>query len=86
LAARCWSRERLADGQAVFAHTSPVYILVDGRPARPGPDAAAPLLAIFEQTRDWITRDARCPTEHQREHLLGVVEEARGELTRRAGV
>jgi hypothetical protein len=85
LAARCWSRDRLADGQAVFAHTSPVYILVDGRPLRPGPDAAAPMLAVLEQTRDWITRDAHCPTEHQREHLLGVVEEARRELTRRAG-
>jgi hypothetical protein len=86
LAARCWSRERLADGQAVFAHTSPVYLLVDGRPPRPTPDAAVPLLAILEQARDWITRDARCPTEHQRDHLLGVVEEARRDLTRRAGV
>jgi hypothetical protein len=83
LAARCWSRERLADGQVTFAHTSPVYCLVDGRPLRPTSDAAAPLLAILEQTRDWIGREARCPTEPQREHQLGVVEAARRELTRR---
>jgi hypothetical protein len=83
LAARCWGRERLADGQASFAHTSPVYVVVDGRPLRPTPDIAAPLLALLEQTRGWIGRDARCPTEHHREHLLGVVEQARRELTRR---
>jgi hypothetical protein len=83
LAARCWSRERLADGQVVFAHTSPVYCLVDGHSLRLTPDNAAPLLAILGQTRDWIGRDARCPTEYQREHLLGVVEEARRELARR---
>jgi hypothetical protein len=85
LAARCWSGERLADGQAVFAHTSPVYCLVDGRPPRPNAETAAPLLAILEQTREWIGRDARCPTEHHREHLLGVVESARQELARRVG-
>lgn len=83
LAARCWSRERLLDGQVVFAHTSPVYCHVEGRPARPTLETAAPLLAILEQTRDWLGREARCPTEQQREHLLGIVESARQELRRR---
>ena len=83
LAARCWSRERLLDGQVVFAHTSPVYCHVDGRPLCPTMETAAPLLTILDQTRDWIGRAARCPTEHQREHLLGVVAAARQELTRR---
>ncbi len=83
LAARCWSRARLSDEQFVFAHTSPVYFLVDGRALRPTLESARPLFAVLEQTRDWIGRDARCPTEQQREHLLGVVEEARQELTRR---
>ena len=83
LAARCWSRERLLDGQVVFAHTSPVYCLVEGRPLRPTLETAAPLLTILDQTREWISRDARCPTEQQREHLLGVIADARQELTRR---
>ena len=58
LAARCWSREGLADGQVVFAHTSPVYCLVEGRPLRPAAETAAPLLATLEQTRDWISRSS----------------------------
>src|SRR5262249_23203113 len=32
LAARCWGRERLADGQCAYAHTSPVWLAIDGLP------------------------------------------------------
>jgi hypothetical protein len=86
LAARCWSRETLPDshgGQVLYAHTSPVYFLINGKPFQPKQAMAAPLLAILEQTRAWISQEARCSTAHQRECLLGVVEEARQELTRR---
>jgi hypothetical protein len=83
LAARCWSRERLIDGQVVFAHSSPVYCLVEGRPLRPTLETATPILAILEQTREWISRDAHCPTEQQRDHLLGIIADARHELSRR---
>jgi hypothetical protein len=83
LTARCWSREHLPDGQVVFAHTSPVYFVVAGQSLRPSAETAHPLLAILEQTRAWISHAARCATEQQREHLLGVVEEGRQELTRR---
>jgi hypothetical protein len=85
LAARCWSAESLADGQAVFAHTSPVYCVVDGRPTPPTVETAAPLMANLEQTREWIARKSHCPSEHHREHLLGVVDSARQELARRVG-
>ncbi len=82
VAARCWSRERLPDGQCVCAHTSPVHLEVEGRP-RPDAAAAAPLVEVLERTREWIARTARCPSEHHREHLAGIVEAGLGELRRR---
>jgi hypothetical protein len=82
LAARCWSHERLPDGQCIYAHTSPVHIEVAGRP-RPDAVTAGPLVEVLEHTRDWIARAARCPTEHHREHLAGIVEAGLQELLRR---
>ena len=74
LAARCWRRERLADGQCVYAHTSPVYVEVRG------PAAAARLRRPSPRCwRCWSRRwtgwrsAARCPTEQQRAHLAGVL-------------
>jgi hypothetical protein len=84
VAARCWSHERLADGQCVYAHTSPVHVEVGERP-RPDTATFAPLLEVLERTRDWIAQAARCPTEHHREHLAGIVEAGRQELLRRQG-
>ncbi len=85
LAARCWGRERLADGQCVYAHTSPVYVEAEGRPVRASAETAAPLLAILERTAEWVAREARCENERQREHLAGSLGEARRELVRRQG-
>jgi hypothetical protein len=85
LAARCWGREKLADGQCVYAHTSPAYVQAEGRPVRPLSETVAPLLAILERTSEWVAGEARCENERQREHLAGVLEEARRELLRRQG-
>ncbi|HZY90322.1 MAG TPA: CehA/McbA family metallohydrolase [Gemmataceae bacterium] len=85
LAARCWGRERLPDGQCVYAHTSPVYVEAEGRPVRPSGEVIAPLLAVLDQTLGWVTREARCENEQEREHLAGVLGEARRELLRRQG-
>ncbi len=83
LAARCWGRERLADGQCVYAHTAPVYFQAEGRPVRPPAGTVAPLLAVLDRTSDWVANEARCENEKQREHLAGVLGEARRELLRR---
>jgi hypothetical protein len=82
LAARCWSRERLPDGQCVYAHTSPVHLEFEGRP-RPDAATVGPLVEVLERTRDWIAHTARCPSEHHRKHLAGIVEAGLGELLRR---
>jgi hypothetical protein len=85
LAARCWGRERLADGQCVYAHASPVYVQAERRPVRPSGEAVAPLLAALDRTLAWVANEARCENERQREHLAGVLGEARRELLRRHG-
>ncbi len=84
VAARCWSRERLADAQCVYAHTSAVHVAVEGQ-RRPDAATVAPLVEVLERTQDWIARAARCSTEHHREHLAGIVEAGRQELLRRQG-
>jgi hypothetical protein len=78
LAARC-----LGDDGMIRAHTSPVYVQVEGRPLRPDVDTMAPLLAILDQTLAWVQREARCPKEQQREHLMQTLLAARQELLRR---
>jgi len=84
LAARCWSAERLADGQCVYAHTSPVYFYSSGQPMRPEADTAPPLGQVLERTEKWARHRAICETEAQREHLLGNLVAARQELVQRS--
>jgi hypothetical protein len=85
VAARSRARERLADGQFSFAHTSAVYLDVGGGRPRPDAATAGPLLAVLDRTRDWVAQAARCPTERHREHLAEVLGAGRDELRRRQG-
>jgi hypothetical protein len=81
LAARCRGADRLADGQLVYAHTSPVWFHPGGKPPRPAAGPAARLLAVLDRTLDWTAHAARCDNPKSREHLLGVLGEARRVLT-----
>jgi hypothetical protein len=85
LAARCWSKEQLlgGDGQCVYAHTSPIYVVVGTQRLRPTAETIAPLDRVLEQTQGWVMRQARCETEQQRQQLAGVLQSARQELQRR---
>jgi hypothetical protein len=85
LVARCWSRDRLpgGEGQCVYAHTSPVYLVVDQQPLRPERATVAPLAAVLDRTLAWSAREARYENDHQREHLESILTEARQELLRR---
>jgi hypothetical protein len=80
LVARCWGGD---SGSRIRAHTSPVYLQVEGRPLRPDVVAIAPLLAVLDQTLAWVRREARCANEQQREHLAEVFQAAQQELLRR---
>src|SRR5262249_9605753 len=67
----------------VRAHTSPVYLQVEGRPLRLNADTIAPLFAVLDAMLAWAQRDARCGNEHQREQLMEIFQAARQELLRR---
>ncbi|HWG47128.1 MAG TPA: CehA/McbA family metallohydrolase [Gemmataceae bacterium] len=80
LAARCWGGD---NGSFLRAHTSPVYLQVEGKPVRPDAATIAPLLAALDQTLTWVRREARCANEAQREQLAENLQTARRELMRR---
>jgi hypothetical protein len=77
LAARC-----MAEDSVLRAHTSPVYVEIEGRPVQPDADMMAPLLAVLDRTLAWIEREARCPKESHREQLMQTLQGARQELLR----
>jgi hypothetical protein len=71
------------NGSALRAHTSPVYVQLEGRPVQPDADTMAPLLAVLDRTLAWVQTEARCPKEQQREQLMQTVQDARQELLSR---
>jgi hypothetical protein len=73
LAARCLG----GDGSIIRAHTSPVYVQMEGRPLRPNAETMAPLLAVLDCTLAWVQREARCSKENQREQLIQTLQAAR---------
>jgi hypothetical protein len=77
LAVRCRS---VGNSSFVRAHTSPVYLQVEGQPLRPNADTIAPLLSVLDLMLAWTQRDARCANEHQREQLMEIFQTARQEL------
>jgi hypothetical protein len=85
IAARCWSKEVGGDGQCAFAHTSPAFVEVEGKGPRADEAAAGELLAVLQRTREWVVREARCPTEHHRSHLAWVLDAAHEQLLHRRG-
>jgi hypothetical protein len=79
LAARCLGE----DGSIIRAHTSPVFVQMEGRPLYPDAETMAPLLAVLDSTLAWVEREARCPNEKHREQLMQTLQAARQELLRR---
>src|SRR5262249_54035091 len=84
IAARCYAPRRLPGGACVFAHTSPVFVAVEGRPPRPTEATVAPLLGVLDETLGWVEGHARPESEKQRGHLLQVLGDARAALLSRA--
>ncbi len=60
----------------VFAHTSPVYLRMPGRPAQAG-ESAAILLEQLGYLERWAEREARFPTPANREEALALIGQAR---------
>jgi hypothetical protein len=86
LAARCRGEPQLLHrpaNQRVFAHTSPVYVQAEGRPAAFDLAARNRFVAELEGMLAWVAQEARCEQERQREHLAEIIQAARQELLRR---
>jgi hypothetical protein len=87
LAACCRGTRPLERGptpQHIFAHTSPVYIRVEGREAVGQRGRSLHLIGHIDRMLQWVAREARCPTEKHRAALADVFTAARNELLRRA--
>lgn len=75
LKASGWLAARCRSGAAVRAHTSPIYVRIEGRPPRANADTLAPLFAALERTLAWVRTEARCD-ERQREQLAETLQAA----------
>src|SRR5262249_17919136 len=62
------------------AHTSPIYVRLQGKPLRADRKAAAILDSALEETLNWVGEHARCQTEQQRENLAAIFRDAREKL------
>jgi hypothetical protein len=78
-----WLAARCTWGGLLCAHTSPVYVTVDGRPLRPDTGTSSALGDVLDGTLAWIEREARCASVHQREQLAETILAAKQELRRR---
>lgn len=83
IAARAWSGEILPiqgeywpPGAPYLAHTSPIYIDVDGKPRTSAEDSAF-LAEWCEKTIEWARTEARYHDEAQREAVVELYERAR---------
>lgn len=78
IAARTSSPVRLPFNQSipVFAHTSPIYVEVPGRPIG-SPEAAAYFAKQCEDAIEWARTKAKLLEESQRQEMIALYEEAR---------
>jgi hypothetical protein len=83
LAAAYWGHDDPKSGLKVLAHTSPVYVRVQGQQSSPDRPTAQALLEHFDQMLEWVRTQARVENEDQRARLARVFEGANQEVKRR---
>jgi hypothetical protein len=78
LAARCVGGQPsvLVPGMRAFAHTSPVWVGVGGRPLPRRADAVAAVRECVAQTREWAERHGRYQDEKWRRKLVAACDAA----------
>ena len=69
IAARAYGAARDSYAQAVYAHTSPVYI-GSGIPAKVVNDSAKFFVCSIDNPIDWVNRIGRFTQDQQREEVL----------------
>jgi hypothetical protein len=64
----------------VVAHTSAVYLKVDGRPPVADPQFSQAIAAHLDEALAWVQNEARCETPKQRERLANIFLQAKQKL------
>jgi hypothetical protein len=64
------------DASSLFAHTSPVYVMMENR-RREDPAAIKTLRAAVERTLDWVVAKGRFHVHRRREQLIALLTQAR---------
>lgn len=82
VAARCWGAARpgLYPHVPAFAHTSPAWVEVRGRPVPPVPAALAALGREVDAVRHWVEREGRFTNPRRKAHLLALCDAAAAKL------
>ncbi len=83
VAARCYGAEMLPYGgppghwfrMPVFAHTSPLWVSLEGHPPDPG-EAPARFLEQIQHHRDYVLKRGRYGSEKDREYALRLIQRA----------
>jgi hypothetical protein len=83
LGASCRGIEDSQQSEVYWAHSSPVYIQIDGKRLQPNASTSAPLFAWLDKVHHWVAQEATCRDEQRRQRLLAVFESAKQELLRR---
>jgi hypothetical protein len=80
-----WVAARLLHGGRLMAHTSPVYVEVEGFDPPVDPAAIRFLNGQLGRARDWIATEGRFTSPKSRDRLLAIIDNARQKLLARAG-
>lgn len=82
IAARCWGQAKpdLYPHVPVFAHTSPTWVEVAGRPVQPKSAAVSALQNEVAGVRYWIETSGRFTIPRRKEHLLSLCDAASAKL------
>lgn len=87
IAARCWGNSPAFAASSpddhAAAHTSPVYVQVQGQPFPVDMISLALLIERLDKMLTWVDTEARFDGERTRNHLTEVLQNARAELVRR---
>jgi hypothetical protein len=81
LAARCRGQQQVDHlNQRVFAHTSPLFVRISGRPQPIDAEHCRRLASHLDRMMAWTQTKARCENELQRAHLMEIFQNARAAL------
>jgi hypothetical protein len=79
LAARCHGKAQMpghAEGQRIYAHTSPIYVRVNGKPPPIDAGAVFEFHMYLDKMLYWVNNQARFENDAQRQRLADIFHEA----------